>query len=101
MCVCGCICMHVSVCVCVYVCVVYACVCMYVCVVYACVCMHVCVYACVCVRVCVIYHISRKFGMELNLVVDDFLWRSPNLFHQLQIIGVVFYYTLQPLNRQI
>ena len=31
------------------------------------------------------YRIGRKFGMELNLAVDDFLWRSPNLIHQLQI----------------
>jgi len=28
-----------------------------------------------------IYHISRKFDMELNLAVDDFLWSSPNLIH--------------------
>ena len=31
------------------------------------------------------YRISRKFGTELNLAVGCFLWRSPNLFCQLQI----------------
>ena len=32
-----------------------------------------------------IYSINRKFGMELNLAVGNFLWKLPNLIHQLQI----------------
>ena len=31
------------------------------------------------------YRTSRKFDVELNLAVDDFLWKSPNLIRQLQI----------------
>ena len=45
----------------------------------------------------VIYHISRKFGMDLNLVVGSFLWRSPNLFHQLQVL--LYNVTLEPSNK--
>ena len=33
----------------------------------------------------IIYRISRKFDVELNLTVGDFLWKSPNLIRQLRI----------------
>ena len=33
----------------------------------------------------ILYRISRKFDMELNLAVGDFLWKSPNSIHHLQI----------------
>ena len=32
-----------------------------------------------------VYRISRKFDVELNLAVGDFLWKSSNLIRQLQI----------------